>query len=117
MRRVNDKDFFNTWQMVYRSTCPSPTETHWKVGDVDWSKSRHSFFGGSYGNSTEVHVLRRSNGRTGSWSLMVVIENWWAGKSDPCRSSIWSKVVAGDAKSVVAWMRGVDIRETRAPNG
>jgi hypothetical protein len=72
MRGVNDRNFFNTWQLLYRKTCPSTTHTLWQTDDVEWRKERHSFFGSSYALSNEVHTLRRS-GRNGGWLLMVVV--------------------------------------------
>lgn len=48
MRGVNDKNFFNSWQILYRATCPNVTQSHWQVDDVDWHKERHSFFADSY---------------------------------------------------------------------
>lgn len=113
MRGVNDRSFFNTWQLLYRKTCPSATHTLWQVGDVEWRKERHSFFGISYALSNEIHTLRRS-GRNVGWLLMIVIENWWDGRHEAIKTTTWARVLEGDAKAVVAWMREREKREERA---
>jgi hypothetical protein len=105
MRGVNDRNFFNAWQLLYRATCPGATRMLWQVGDVEWRKDRHSFFGSSYAVSNEVHTLRR-NARNGAWLLMVVVENWWDGRNRSIKTTTWARVIDGEAKSVVAWMRG-----------
>jgi hypothetical protein len=104
MRGVNDRNFINTWQLLYRKSCPSATHTLWQVGDVEWRKDRHSFFGSSYAVSNEVHTLRRS-GRNVKWLLMIVIENWWDGEHDPIKTTTWARVLDGDPKVVLTWMR------------
>jgi hypothetical protein len=114
MRGVNDRNFFNTWQLLYRKTCPSATHALWQTGDVEWRKDRHSFFGSSYAMSHEVHTLRRS-GRSGGWLLMVVIENWWDGEHEAIKTTTWARVIEGDAKAVVAWMREHQRRAEQTP--
>jgi hypothetical protein len=106
MRGVNDKNFFNTWKILYRATCPSPTQTAWQVADVEWRKQRHSFFSSSYAQSTDVHLLRRGRSQTASaWLLMVVVENWWSGDNVLLKTMTWSRVIEGNPKTVVGWMR------------
>jgi hypothetical protein len=113
MRGVNDRNFFNAWQLLYRATCPSATHTLWQVDDVEWRKDRHSFFGSAYAVSSEVHTLRRS-ARTGAWLLMVVIETWWDGQHQSIKATTWARVIDGEAKSVIAWMRGHERAAERA---
>jgi hypothetical protein len=60
MRGVNDRNFFNSWQLLYKNSCPGATRTHWHVGDVEWQKDRHSYFGSAYSVTNEVHIRRRS---------------------------------------------------------
>ena len=116
MRGVNDRNFFNTWQLLYRQSCPSTSHTLWQVGDVEWRKERHSYFGSSYAVSNEVHLLRRS-GREVRWLLMIVIENWWDGAHEPIKTSTWARVLEGNANAVVAWMRENERRGERAARG
>lgn len=106
MRGVNDKNFFNSWQILYRATCPNAAQSHWQVDDVDWHKERHSFFADSYAMSIDVHLLRRRRpNATGSWKLMIVIENWWSGDNELLRTATWARVVEGNPKAVLNWMR------------
>jgi hypothetical protein len=116
MRGVNDRNFLNIWQLLYRQSCPSTSHTLWQVGDVEWRKDRHSYFGSSYALTDEVHLLRRG-GRDGRWLLMIVIENWWDGTHEPIKTSTWARVLEGDAKAVVAWMRENERRGERAARG
>jgi hypothetical protein len=93
MRGVNDRNFFNAWQILCRATCPNATESARQVGDVEWRRERHSFFGSSYVFSFEVHLLRRS-GRGGGWLLMVVIENRWNEKHYVLKTATWARVIS-----------------------
>lgn len=105
MRGVNDKNFVNSWQILYRATCPKTSPSHWQVDDVEWHKARHSFFGESYAMSIDVHLLRRRKpNATGSWKLLVVIENWWSGDSELLKTTTWARVLEGSPKAVVSWM-------------
>ncbi len=117
MRSVNDAKFFNTWQILYRATCPNATETQWKAGDVEWRKERHSFFGTSYAISLEMHLLSRIVRNGEAWVLLVVIENWWNAKRDVLKSSTWARVLEGNPKSVVAWMREKEQNPADAAEG
>lgn len=105
MRGVNDKNFFNAWQILYRSTCPNPTETHWCIDDVDWHKGRHSFFSDAYAMSIDVHTLRRRHARVAnSWHLLIAVENWWNGKNELLKTTMWARVLEGNPRTIVAWM-------------
>jgi hypothetical protein len=108
MRGVNDRNFFNLWQILYRATCSRPGQTHWRVGDVDWRKERHSFSGADYAVTLEVHHLRRHRQDEASWTLMVVTEHWWDGNGEPLKSMNWSRAIGGNPKTITAWLRGQD---------
>jgi hypothetical protein len=116
MRGVNDPNFFNAWQILYRETCPSATHSRWQAADVEWCKDRHSFFGGSYAVSNEVHILRRA-APSGGWVLMVVIENWWDGEHESIKTTTWARAIEGNAKDIVAWMRERERNSARADIG
>jgi hypothetical protein len=104
MRGVNDRNFMNAWQILYRASCPSPTQALWRVEDVLWRKERHSFFASSYSVSIDVHLLRREPKRGAGWQLMVVVENWWSGGNEIVKTSNWARTVEGNARDVVAWV-------------
>lgn len=104
MRGVNNASFFNLWQMLYRSTCPNPNQTHWRVGEVEWRKDRHSFSGSDYGVTLEVHRLKRAS-RATSWDLMVMVEHWWDGAGNALKSTNWARVTKGNPKTIIAWLR------------
>jgi hypothetical protein len=107
MRGVNDKNFFNSWQILHRATCPAPNQTRWQVDDVEWQRERHSFFASVYSVSIDIHLLRRHARQSVSgWHLMVVIENWWGGSNDAIKTTNWARVLDGNPKSVVSWLRG-----------
>lgn len=106
MRGVNDRNFFNLWQILYRATCPTPTHAHWRVGDVDWRKDRHSFSGADYSVTLEVHHLRRSAASGTRWSLMVAAEHWWDETGHPLKTMNWARVITGDAVSIITWLKG-----------
>jgi hypothetical protein len=114
MRGVNNRNFFNSWQILYRATCPGASEARWRVDDVEWRKDRHSFFGSAYAISLEVHLLSRAARGGAGWVLMVVVENWWSDKHDALKTSTWARVVEGTQKAVVAWMREREHSRDRA---
>ncbi|MBS0222524.1 MAG: hypothetical protein JSR91_17480 [Proteobacteria bacterium] len=103
MRGVNDRNFFNLWQILYRATCPNPRQVHWQIGDVDWRKDRHSFSGTDYAVTLEVHHLRHA-GR-GAWTLMVAVEHWWDGAGAALKTTTWARVVQGNPKSIIGWLQ------------
>jgi hypothetical protein len=104
MRGVNDRNFFNYWQVLYRATCPNPNQTHWRVGDVDWRKERHSYSGADYAVTLEVHHLRRA-GRDGtSWALMVAMEHWWDENGESLKDTSWARVIEGNPRTIIGWL-------------
>jgi hypothetical protein len=105
MRGVNDRNFFNYWQILYRATCANPNQTHWRVGDVDWRKERHSFSGPDYAVILEVHCLRYVARDSGSWTLMVAVEHWWDGNGESLKDTIWARVINGNPRTIVGWLQ------------
>jgi hypothetical protein len=116
MRGVNDRNFLNAWHILRRATCPDATAARWTVGDVEWQKERHSFSGPAYSVSFEVHLLRRAARGAAGWHLMVVTEYWWDGTQALIRNATWARVLGGNPKSVMAWLRerDPDVVRTRA---
>lgn len=106
MRGVNDRNFFNLWQILYRATCPNPGQAHWHVGEVDWRKDRHSFSGADYAVMLEVHHLRYASSGDASWSLMVTVEHWWDGHGEPLKTANWARATSGSPKSITTWLQG-----------
>ena len=102
MRGVNDRNFLNLWQIVYRATCPGLDRAQWRVGDVEWRKDRHSFNGDVYSFGHEVHFLACRSSRP--WRLMVVSEYWWDAERESIRSTTWARVLDGEARAVMAWV-------------
>src|SRR5579863_7452079 len=105
MRGVNDRNVFNLWQILYRAACPSATETHWRVGDVDWRKERLSFSGTDYAVTLEVHHLRGTAQGGVPWTLMVALEHWWDKSGAALKTTSWARVISGDAKTIISWLR------------
>ncbi len=105
MRGVNDRTFLNLWQIIYRATCPDAAQARWRAGDVDWCKDRHTFTGGDYAFSMDVHTLRRSASDGRDWVLMVVVEHWWDQKQEILRSLTWARAVKGSPHVIAAWLR------------
>ncbi len=108
MRGVNDRKFLIRWQMLHQATCPNPTATGWRVGDVEWRKQRLNLAGGDFTLSLDVHRLSRNPARAGGWVLLVVVEHWWDGGQAVIKSANWARVLEGNAKAVLAWMRERD---------
>ena len=108
MRRVNDRNFLNLWQILYRASSPHPGQTRWRVGDVDWCKERHSFSGPDYAVTMEVHCLRSPRSTSRPWSLMVVTEHWWDDRGEPLKSASWARVTSGNPREIAAWLRTQD---------
>ena len=105
MRGVNDRNFLNAWQILYRASCPAGAETEWRVGDVAWLKQRHGFGARDYAFAIEVHRLRRAAGRDRAWTLLVTTEHWWDGAQTLVMSKTWARVPHGSARDIVAWMK------------
>jgi len=105
MRGVNDRNFLNQWQILYRATCPTAAQTHWRVGEVDWRKDRHSFSGADYTVTLEVHHLRCAPRASTPWALMVVTEHWWDGNGEPLKSASWARAINGNPKAITSWLR------------
>ena len=116
MRGVNDKNFFNLWQMLFRKTCPGFESTCWRVDDVEWRKDRLSFSGGDYSFAADVHCLTKRSTKVAEWQLLVVIEYWWDRDREILRSTTWARVLSGSQKAIVSWLhrqtRGFEILST-----
>ncbi|MGH7013625.1 MAG: hypothetical protein ACREEL_05625 [Stellaceae bacterium] len=102
MRRVNDRNFLNRWQILHQASCPGLHATSWRVGDVAWRKNRLSFTGPDCAVTLELHHLDRTSAR---WALLVVVEHWWDGKNEPIKATTWARVLTGSPKAVIAWLR------------
>jgi len=105
MRGVNDRNFFNYWQILYRAACPNPNQTHWRVGDVDWRKERHSYSGVDYAVTLEVHHLRRLARDGTGWALMVAMEHWWDENGESLKDTIWARVIDGNPRAIIGWLQ------------
>lgn len=105
MRGVNDRNFFNCWQILYRATCPRPNQAHWRVGDVDWRKERHSFSGVDYAVILEVHSIRYVARDNPSWTLMVAVEHWSDGNGESLKDTSWARVIKGNPRTIVGWLQ------------
>lgn len=112
MRGVNDRNFLNLWQMIYRVSCPGLEATRWRVDAVEWRRERHSFTGPAYSCAHEVHMLERDGG---TWRLMVVSEYWWDEKHAVVKSTIWARMLRGTPQAVLAWVVAQEKRQRAAP--
>ena len=108
MRGVNDQKFLNRWQALYRATCPSPTAARWQVADVQWRKQRLSLENSDFALSLEVHRLSRNPAGAVGWALLVAVEHWWDADRGSIKSTSWARVLGGNSKAVLAWMRERD---------
>ncbi|HUN46867.1 MAG TPA: hypothetical protein VMU85_10110 [Stellaceae bacterium] len=115
MRGLNDRKFLNLFQIVHRASFPDPSRGHRTIDDVEWRKDRHTFTGGGYSFSTEVHQLRRPGKDRAGWELMIVAEYWWDGRHEPLRSTTWAKALQGSASAIAAWFRDQDRSRPAAP--
>jgi hypothetical protein len=52
-----------------------------------------------------VHRLSRRPAGAGGWVLLVAVEHWWDGDRELLKSITWARVLEGNAKAVLVWMR------------
>ena len=75
---------------------------------MQWRKQRLSLENGDFALSLEVHRLSRNPAGVGGWVLLVAVEHWWDADRGSIKSISWARVLGGNAKAVLAWMREKD---------
>jgi hypothetical protein len=105
MSRIGGRRFLYAWQMLKAASQPGPQATAWRVGDVEWRRSRHSITTPDYVTTLDIHRLDYHHGGT-SWSVMVVAESWWDERQTLIRSQVWATHLAGDRNAISRWMDG-----------
>jgi hypothetical protein len=90
LANLNSGTFLNRWQIVHRTTIPSPDCGRWQVSGVDW-RQRHSFTGGGYSFAVEAHTLAFGRAEKPTWSLIVVVEHWWGSDKEVLRTTTWTR--------------------------
>jgi hypothetical protein len=106
LRSLNSRSFFWQWRAVYASSNPGQLKDRWEVGGVEWSRERHTYWGGHYSVQLEIHRLEQRRGAAPHWQLLVVIERWWGPDRDKSiRDTAWCKLISGKADQVRAWLR------------
>jgi hypothetical protein len=103
MNRIGDRKFLQGWQMVKAATQPGPQATAWRVGDVEWRRSRHSITTPDHAAALEIHRLDRHRAG-GSWSVMIVVESWWDDRQRLVRSQVWASHLSGDRNAITGWI-------------
>lgn len=103
MSRIGDRRFLHGWQMIKAATQPDPQATSWRVGDVEWRRSRHSITTPDHATALDVHRLDLRRG-SGSWSVMVVAESWWDDRRTLIRSQVWAIHLSGDRDAITRWI-------------
>lgn len=101
---LNSGSFLNRWQIIQRATMPALDCHHWRVDHVEWRRQRHVFSGVGYSFALEVHSLI-SPGPGKPWSLMVVVEHWWASDKKPVKTLTWARRLAGNSTAIFSWAR------------
>ncbi|HUK10318.1 MAG TPA: hypothetical protein VLX09_20775 [Stellaceae bacterium] len=105
MANLNSSGFLNCWQIVYRATLPSPDCERWHASGVDWRRQRHTYMGGGYSFTLEVHTLAFAPTDKPHWSLMVVVEHWRQGDKDVLRSTTWARRLSGSTAAITSWAK------------
>ncbi len=103
MNRIGDRKFLQGWQMVKGATQPGPQATAWRVGDVEWRRSRHSITTPDHAAALDIHRLDRRRAG-GSWSVMIVVESWWDERQRLLRSQVWASHLSGDRNAITRWV-------------
>jgi hypothetical protein len=103
MSRVGDRQFLYHWQVVKAATQPHPEATTWRVGDVEWRRSRHSIR--TPDHAVALDVCRMDRRKTDeSWSVMIVAEAWWDERGRLVRSQLWAAHLSGERNAIAAWL-------------
>lgn len=83
---------------------PTPESVCWEVSGVEWRRERHAFTGGAYSFAVEVHTLSSLSRDKAAWSLMVVVEHWWASGRKALKTTTWVRRLSGSSAAIVAWV-------------
>ncbi len=105
MANLNAASFLNRWHIVQRATMPTPESVCWEVAGVEWRRERHAFTGGAYSFAVEVHTLASLTRDKAAWSLMVVVEHWWASGRKALKTTTWVRRLSGSSATIFAWVR------------
>ncbi len=102
MSRIGGRRFLFAWQMLKAASQPGPEATTWRVGDVEWRRSRQSVTTPDYAVTLDIHRLNRRG--VGSWSVLVVTESWWDDRQTLIRSQLWATHLSGDRDTITGWL-------------
>ncbi|MGB8276223.1 MAG: hypothetical protein WCF16_13240 [Alphaproteobacteria bacterium] len=105
MRGLNNRTFFNLWNLVLAATNPGLSRDRWTVGTVTWKRQRHSFRGPDFSFVMDVYTLDRNERGKRVWQLLMVVENWWDADREPVRSAVWARALSGSQQAIVNWFR------------
>lgn len=122
MRSIHSKTFLDVWQALYHQSNPGPAASNWRCDDVEWTRETYRVGGQAYSFHTEAHVLSRDGDARSAWTLLVVVERWWApGQRDVLKTTQWRQVLKGKDKHVLDWFERqrsrLDARFAAEPTG
>lgn len=103
MRRVGDRQFLLTWQVLRAASQPNAEATSWRIGVVLCRRYRHSLITPDHSIVADVcHVGEAA--RPDGWHLIVTSENWWDSCGNVVRSQQWAVQAAGSRDAVMDWI-------------
>lgn len=103
MKSFVDNAFFLLFEGILRNDRPKDEPGRWEVSGVSWQYERHSYESADYGFVVETYEI--TSVRKG-WSLLVVKENWWAGRhGENIRTARWAKPLHGNRTEILTWLK------------
>ncbi len=104
MKTLSGPSFFRTFDLLVGTSNPGLKADQWAVEDVQFTREKHSFSGGTHCFVVEIFFLSRP-GRHG-WEFMVAKEHWWNdGHKRFIKTLRWSQRTGGEAKNIMTWWR------------
>ncbi|HTW34749.1 MAG TPA: hypothetical protein VMD53_09025 [Rhizomicrobium sp.] len=102
MKSFVSASFFLVFEQIVRQGNPNLSLDRWRGHGVEWERSRHSFASRIYSHALDVYTA--THDEKDAWQLIVVKEQWWAGrKGEIAKVQQWARPLHGKPAVILAW--------------